>query len=253
MSSSFFELSPVATALAVDLPQAEEEVSRVENAVPERRSESGISALPVQLAVRGTRSPGEEWQKLVGRLLERTLQRLLGPEVPLEPLLESALFEALSSWPPRSDQSLTLWGQRIATAVAFGHLKSTEHGPSESPARTAAGSVREVLSHVHRWLRASRPPEQLAFSLLELNSSSVSEAALILRAAPSVVRERAAFLRRQLLFAARRDLLLARYLRLGPRLQALLRRWDQLELVAPASQRASRLSAAVELELQWFL
>lgn len=252
MSSSVFELSPVASALAVDPPKADDEVSRVDNAVPERRT----SELPVQLAVRGTRSPGPEWRKLVGRLLERTLQRLLGPDAPLEPLLESALFEALSSWPPRSDQPMTLWSQRIAAGVAFGHLRSAERRPLEpgeaiEPAR--ASSLREVLSHLHGWLRAARPPEQLAFALLELNSSSVSEAALILRAAPAVVLERAAFLRRRLLFAARRDLLLARYLRLGPRLQALLRHWDQAKLAAPASQRASRLSAAVELELEWFL
>jgi DNA-directed RNA polymerase specialized sigma24 family protein len=252
MSSSFFELSPHAAALADELPK-DEEVSRVEHVLPERRTRSGTSELPVQLAVRGTRSPGPEWRRLVGRLLERTLQRLLGPDAPLEPLLESALFEALSSWPPRSDQPMALWGQRIATGVAFGHLKSAEPAPLDARPEARTGSLRELLGHVHAWLRTARPPEQLAFALLELNSSSVSEASLILRAAPSVVRTRADFLRRQLLFAARRDLQLARFLRLGPRLQALLRHWDRAELAAPPSQRTRRLSAAVELELEWFL
>lgn len=147
----------------------------------------------------------------------------------------------------------TLWSQRIATGVAFGHLKNTERAPLEEPSPARTVRLRELLRHVHAWLRTARPPEQLAFALLELNGSSVSEAALILRAAPSVVRTRAAFLRRQLTFAARRDLQLARYLRLGPRLQALLRHWDRAELSALPGPRRSRLSAAVELELEWFL
>lgn len=252
MSSSFFNLVPANEIDATLLP-AEEEPSRVHNAVPERRGRSSSSSeLPVQLAVRGTRSAGPEWLKLVGRLLERTLQRLLGPDAPLEPLLESALFEALSSWPPRSDQGTTLWGQRIAAGVALGHLKSNSPSPaSRRPSR--AGSLRETLGHMHGWLRVARPQEQLAFALLELNSSTVAEAAVILRAAPAVVRQRAAFLRRKLLFAARSDLLLARYLRLGPRLGALLRHWDCAALPAPTSERANRLSATVELELRWFL
>src|SRR5262245_58280397 len=124
MSSSFFNLDP-ANEIAVALPQPEEEPSRVHNAVPERPVRSSVPAeLPVQLAVRGTRRAGPEWLKQMGRLLERTLLRLLGPDAPLESLLESALFEALSSWPPRSDQVTTLWGQRIAAGVALGHLKS---------------------------------------------------------------------------------------------------------------------------------
>ncbi len=270
MSSSFFELDPISAVVA--LPQRDDEVSRVENIPPERRSGAVISGLtrpveplavpgaladepatlPVQLAVRGTRHPGAEWRKWVGRVLERTLQRLLGPDAPLEPLLESALFEALSSWPPRSDQAMPLWGQGIAAAVALGHLKSGEQGRGE-PALARPGSLREVLSHLHQWLRAARPQEQLAFALLELCPSSVTEAATILRAPPVAVQQRASFLRRQLLFAARRDRLLARYLRLAPRLRVLLRHWDGAGLAAPGSQRAHRLSAEIELELQWFL
>jgi DNA-directed RNA polymerase specialized sigma24 family protein len=245
MRSTFLDGSALSAAAGSGL---EEEPSRVENAVPERASRTSL--LPVRLAVRGARSAGPEWLELVGRLLERTLQRLLGPDAPLEPLLESALFQALSAWPPRSDQALTLWGQRIAAGVAYGHLESKSPAAARQPA--PPGSLREALSHVHGWLRAARPREQLAFALLELNSSSVAEASTILHAAPMVVRQRASFLRRQLLFAARRDVLLARYLRLAPRLGALLRQWDRAAL-APASQRAQHLSSAAELELQWFL
>ena len=77
--------------------------------------------------------------------------------------------------------------------------------------------------------------------------------AAILRVSPTVVRQRAARVRRQLLFAARSDRLLARYLRLEPRLVGLLRCWDHATLAAPPSRRASRISAAVELELDWFV
>src|SRR5262245_12772003 len=115
MSSSMFNLDPDSEITRAPL---EEEPSSVHNTVPERPSRISTPAeLPVQLAVRGTRSAGPAWLKQVGRLLEHTLQRLLGPDAHLDPLLESALFEALSSWPPRSDQATTLWGQRIATGV----------------------------------------------------------------------------------------------------------------------------------------
>jgi DNA-directed RNA polymerase specialized sigma24 family protein len=233
MNSSLFDLEPATAEFALPRPEL---------STPELR---------VQLAVRGTRSASPEWSKLVGSLLERTLQRLLGPEAPQELLLEGALFEALSSWPPRGDQTITLWGQRIAVGVAHGYLKSAASSPETAPS-ASAGSLREAITHLHRWLRAARRDEQLAFALLELNASSVAEASAILGVAPAVVRQRAAFLRRQLLFAARGDRLLARYLRLGKRLNGLLRLWN-CAVLAPPSQRARRISAEVQLELHWFM
>ena len=137
--------------------------------------------------------------------------------------------------------------------MAFGYLKSAAQSSPETTASAPSGSLREALTHLHRWLRAARQHEQLAFALLELNANSVAEASAILRVAPAVVRQRAAFLRRQLLFAARGDRLLARYLRLGRRMHGLLRHWDCAIQAAPPSQRASRISAEVQLELRWFL
>ena len=252
MNSSLFDLEPATIESA--LPRPEQEGSLVEGSeIRQLRPSSSAPHLGVQLAVRGTRSASPEWSKLVGSLLERTLQRLLGPEAPQELLLESALFEALSSWPPRGDQTLTLWSQRIAAGVAFGYLKSADGSSAETAAASPSGSLREALTHLHRWLRAARQHEQLAFALLELNASSVAEASAILRVAPAVVRQRAAFLRRQLLFAARGDRLLARYLRLGRRLHGLLRQWNCAVPAAPPSQRARRISAEVQLELHWFM
>lgn len=250
MNSSLFDLEP-ATDFALPRPEQEGPPAK-SSELRQLRPGSSPPGLRVELAVRGTRSPSPEWSKLVGSLLERTLQRLLGPEAPQELLLESALFEGLSSWPPRGDQTLTLWSQRVAVGVAFGYLKSTDSSP-QIAASAPSGSLREALTHLYRWLRAARQHEQLAFALLELNANSVAEASAILRVAPAVVRQRAAFLRRQLLFAARGDRLLARYLRLGRRMHGLLRHWDYAVQAAPPSQRARRISAEVQLELRWFM
>lgn len=203
-------------------------------------------------SVRSAPSTHPDSVKLVGSVLERTLLRLLGPGAPLELLLEKALLEALGAW-PTCDGALLLWGQRLAVRAASEYLKQA--GPSSSDERrtTRPGRAREVLEHLQVWLRQARPDEQLAFTLLELNGSSIGEAAVLLGAPTAVVRQRAARVRRQLLFAARRDLWLTRYLLIAPRLRALLRSWDRAALKAPPSERTRRISAAVQLELTWFV
>jgi DNA-directed RNA polymerase specialized sigma24 family protein len=210
----------------------------------------------------------EAGQQLLGSVLERTLQRLLGPSAPIEALLESALVEAHGETARREsresrERPALLALQRIAAGVALdylksdysksGYLKSGLDGSAAEPEPAHRGSVRETLFHLHDWLRSSRAEDQLAFALLELSASPLLEVAAILRVSPTVVRQRAARVRRQLLFAARSDRLLARYLRLEPRLVGLLRCWDHATLAAPPSRRASRISAAVELELDWFV
>ena len=75
-------------------------------------------------------------------------------------------------------------------------------------------------------LRNLAPEEQVAFALLELDGRSLSEASAVLRLAPAAVRQRAWRARRHLLFAARGDRLIAKYLRIGARLQAFARRGD---------------------------
>lgn len=208
-----------------------------------------------RLAQRTLRAVGPvraEGQQLFGSVLERTLQRLLGPAAPIESLLESALVEAFNET-DRGERPALLALQRIAASVALSYLKSEPCGSVEEQQRARHGSVRETLFHLHAWLRSSRAEDQLAFALLELSASPLLEVAAILRVSPTVVRQRAARIRRQLLFAARSDRLLARYLRLEARLVGLLRCWDHATLAAPPSQRASRISAAVELELEWFV
>lgn len=206
-----------------------------------------------QRSLRDARAACSVGQQLSSSVLERTLQRLLGPSAPLDALLESALVEALGSESARGEPTSLRALQRIAAGVALGYLKSTPFGSPEPHERARRGSVRETLFHLHGWLRSSRAEEQLAFTLLELSASPLLEVAAILRVSPTVVREGAARIRRQLLFAARSDRLLARYLRLEPRLVSLLRCWDRASLAAPASHRASRISAAVKLELEWFV
>jgi DNA-directed RNA polymerase specialized sigma24 family protein len=180
--------------------------------------------LLVEMSVRGTRSAGSKWMKVVGCELERTLKCLLGPDAPLDRLLESARFQALSAWPPPGDQPMTVWVRTIASAVALSHLKARSTTPSAGAENARAGGVREVLSNLYSRLRAAPPEEHLAFALVELNGTSVSEAAAVLRVPPPTIVQRAARVRRQLLFAARRDRLLLRYLCIALRLQAISRR-----------------------------
>lgn len=179
--------------------------------------------LLVELSVRGTRSAGSKWMKVVGFELEQTLKCLLGPDAPIQPLLESARFQALSAWPPPSDQPLSIWVRSIATGVALSHLKAEPAPTSRAGEDAREGGVREVLSNLYGKLRKARPHEQLAFALLDINGSSVSEAAAILRLPPATILQSAARVRRQLLFAARRDRLLLRYLCIALRWRAISR------------------------------
>jgi DNA-directed RNA polymerase specialized sigma24 family protein len=186
----------------------------------------------------------------VASVLERTLVRLLGPSAALDLLLERALLEVFDSWPARADTPLPLWGQRIAVSRALEALNSKT--PVSNERRVRPGRVRNAVSHLQAWMRAARPEDQLAFALLEFNASSIDEAAAICCVPAQVVRARAGRLRRGLLFAARRDLELRRYLLLATRLRSLLRCWDRARLRASPSERARRVSAELELELQWF-
>lgn len=173
------------------------------------------------MSVCGTGSPSGQWATRVCRNLERVLGRLLGPDVPLAPLLEEAQLQALDAWPPPEDEPLSVWLRCIATAVALAHLTTGSLRPSEPPSPPRAGSLREVLSHLYARLRAMPPHEQLAFALLELDGASVNEAAAVQRVAPTTILQRVVRVRHQLSFAARRDRLLLRYLCIAQRLRAM--------------------------------
>lgn len=184
----------------------------------------------VAIAARGERGAPPEWMKFVGGRLQRTLDRLLGPTAPVELLLERAMAEAAASWSKYAgDEPVSIWAQRIAIDVAVRHLASGGGAVNDSHCCVNArpGGVREVLATLYAALQKTRPMEQVAFALLELDGRSLSEAAVILRAPPMVVRQRAWRVRRHLLFAARGDRLIARYLRIAARLGALARRLDQ--------------------------
>jgi DNA-directed RNA polymerase specialized sigma24 family protein len=181
-------------------------------------------ALLIDASMPRTPRRGPQWNELVGRELERTLQCLVGPEAPLAQLLEVAELEALRAWPPPADPSLSVWVRRIACGVALRHLAGRAVEPCPVTDGLRPGGVREVLTRLHARLRAVPPEEQVAFCLLELNGSSVSEAAAVLGVSTATILRRVARVRRQLLFAARRDRLLLRYLCIARRLQAMTRR-----------------------------
>lgn len=182
--------------------------------------------LLVALAGRDPRSCAE-WTRFVRATLQRSLEHLVGPDAPLQALLEDALGAAARSWPPKvRDEPVSIWAQRIAVEVALLHLARTRDEAAVTPRRQRSGGVREVLTNVYVRLRKWPPEEQIAFALLELDGRSASEAALVLRLPSPVVQQRAARARRRIMFAARRDRLLARYLQIAGRLRALARRCD---------------------------
>lgn len=184
----------------------------------------------VAIAARGARGAPPEWMTFVGGRVRRTLYRLLGPAAPMELLLERAMAEAAAGWSKYAgDEPVSIWAQRIAVDVALQHLARGGAAGGERHCCESArpGGVREVLATVYASMQKTRPMEQVAFALLELDGRSLSEAAAILGAPAMVVRQRAWRVRRHLLFAARGDRLIARYVRLGARLAALARRLDK--------------------------
>lgn len=244
MSQTWADPDVVLGAVAVELPRLETLPPQLGRPSHQRLGSRQSQAMSV---------PNREGLALVGSLLERSLVRLLGPGVVLDLLLERALLQVLSSWPPRDDTPLPLWAQRIAVSWALDALKGGASASDEGQMRVRPGRVREALSHLQAWMRGAHPEDQLAFALLELNASSLEEAAAILCVPPRVVRQRAWRVRRGLLFAARRDLELRRYLLIALRLRSLLRCWDRATRQALLSQRARRVSAELELERQWFV
>ena len=188
---------------------------------PRQPGKSFRHALLVEMSVLGTSRPSSEWLRVIGCELRRTLECLLGPDAPIAELSEVAQFEALCAWPPSADQPLSVWVRCIASRVALSHLKGATS--SDGTTQKRSGGVREVLSHLYARLRAMPPHEQLAFALVELNGSSVSEAAVVLRLPPATILRRVARVRGQLLFAALRDHLLLRYLCIARRLRTVTR------------------------------
>jgi DNA-directed RNA polymerase specialized sigma24 family protein len=153
---------------------------------------------------------------------QRTLYRLLGRDAPLEPLLEAVLMRAIARASEYDgDEPLTLWADRAVVQVAMSYLSSARPIEPRPAVTEASASVRELLSRVQSLLRRVRPEEHVAFALLELDGRPLLEVAVLVLAAPMVVRQRAERARRQLLFAARRDRTLVAYLRLSERLREL--------------------------------
>jgi DNA-directed RNA polymerase specialized sigma24 family protein len=191
-----------------------------------QRGKSFRHELLVETSLLGPRSRGAQWLKVVELELDRTLECLLGPDAPLEQLLETARCRVADSWPPpSSNEPLSIWVRRIASEVALEHMQGG--APPEYSghrAKPRPGGVREVLSHLYARLRAMQAHDRLAFALQELNGSSVSEAAAVLRMSPATFVQCVSRVRRQLAFAARRDRLLLRYLCIAPRLQLLMGR-----------------------------
>lgn len=189
----------------------------------ERRKEYRHELL-VSIAASGTGAPRVEWMSFASRILECTLQYLVGPAAPLEALVAAGLSEVALSWPPsRAQEPLSIWLQRIAANVALRYLATVP--PSESGgAPERPGGVRQLLASVYATLRTLKPEDQLAFALVELGGRSPAEAAEVFGVPAPALEQRVQRARRRLLFAARRNGLLLRYLCLSARWRALAAR-----------------------------
>lgn len=194
---------------------------------------------------RGQRRAQLEFLETVGLAMQRTLHRLVGNEAPIEPLLEAALLRAINRAAEYAgDEPLVLWAQTSAVQVATTYLAGPNPAaPPGTDVETEAElspKVRDLLSRVRTMLRKMRPEEQVAFALLDLDGRSLGEASSLTRSSPMVVRQRAWRARRQLLFAARHDRLIAGYVRLADPLRRLAARLHQLGLPSLGSDSLHR-------------
>lgn len=198
-------------------------------------------------AARGQRPAQLAVLAAIGAGMERTLYRVLGPDAPLEPLLEAALLRALNHAAHYAgDEPLAVWADRIAVQVATTYRGGARPAQPAPPSPLDdASRVRTLLSRVHARLLHVRPDEHIAFALLDLDGRPLLDAACLTQAAPIVVRQRADRARRQLLLAARRDHTLAAYLQLSERLRALAARLQRERPAARPSPRARRLHETV--------
>jgi RNA polymerase sigma factor (sigma-70 family) len=218
--------------------------------------ETGSDSLrSVQLmarVARGQRGAPLELFRSVAPGMHRTLHRLVGGGAPLEPLLEAALVRAVRrAHEYTGAEPLALWAECIAVQVATSYLVGAAPSPECANADTSASpaapalKVADLLSRVHAILRKMRPEEQVAFALLELDGRSLREASSLLGASPSVVRQRASRARRQLLFAARSDRLIAGYVRLADSLRRIAGRLNRLRSAPPRDSSLDRVQGRV--------
>jgi DNA-directed RNA polymerase specialized sigma24 family protein len=211
----------------------------------------GQRALHLMASVsRGQLRAQLEFLETVGLAIQRTLHRLVGAEAPIEPLLEAALLRAINRAAEYvGDEPLVLWAQSSAVQVATTYLGGPKPAaPSAAPLEAEpelTPKVRDLLGRVRAQLRNMRPEEQVAFALLDLDGRSLDEASRLTRASPIVVRQRACRARRQLLFAARHDRLIAGYLRLADPLRKLAARLQQLSLPSLGSDSLQRAQSRV--------
>jgi hypothetical protein len=210
---------------------------------PVKRGKKYRHEVLVAIAASGAGAPRPEWMRFAGRVLASTLQHLLGPAEPLDPLLEIALAEAALCWLPAiADEPLSIRLQRIAVGVAHRH-RSTAPARTDDGALERAGGVRELLARVYSALNQVPLPDRSAFALVELGGRSLGEAAAVFNVPSNVIEQRVRRARRTLLFGARRDALLLRYLSLAARWRGLACRSDQPVLASlrlTACQRQGR-------------
>lgn len=201
-------------------------------AEPVKRGKKYRHEVLVAIAASGGGAPRPEWMRFARHVLASTLQHLVGPAEPLEPLLDTALTEAALCWlPATSDEPLSIRLQRIAVGVAQRHRSagaaSSDDGIVERP-----GGVRELLARVYATLRQVPVQDRFAFALVDLAGRSLGEASAVFDVPANVVEQRVRRARRRLLFAARRDALLLRYLSLAARWRRLACRSDRSTLAS---------------------
>jgi hypothetical protein len=186
-------------------------------AKPAKRGKTYCHEVLVAIAASGGGPPRPEWIRFARGVLAGTLQHLVGPAEPLEPLLEMALTEASPCWLPTiSDEPLSIRLQRIAVGVAQRH-RSAAAERSDAGGLERPGGVRELLARVYAVLGQMPQQDRLAFALVDLGGRSLGEAGAVFDVPSNVLEQRVRRARRRLLFAARRDALLLRYLSLAAR------------------------------------
>jgi hypothetical protein len=201
-------------------------------AEPVRRGKKYRHEVLVAIAASGGGALAPEGLRFARQVLASTLQHLVGPAEPLEPLLETALTEAALCWQPATgDEPLSIRLQQIAVGVALRHCSAAPASSGDCVVERPGG-MRELLARVYATLGQVPLQDRFAFALVDLGGRSLGEASAVFEVPSNVVEQRVRRARRRLLFAARRDALLLRYVSLAARWRRLACRSEPPSLAA---------------------
>jgi RNA polymerase sigma-70 factor (ECF subfamily) len=182
------------------------------------RPAQGFDAATLDACRRGDRAALERVLGAEAPSLERLLRRLIGPDSPIEDVLQDTLEAVVVAFPSfRGEASVSTWMARIATRTAYHHLRrpearrraplelveDTEAADATPPERLAA--TRRALRATYRHLAAMAPKKRIAFVLHVFEGRPIAEVAALMGATRAATKSRVFFARRELLARARRD------------------------------------------------